>query len=120
MNPKRILIIDDDDAVVFGYDHYLSQSGCTVASAAYLRDGMEKLENEEFDAVVFDVRLPDGSALDVIPTVRAKRPAIKIFVISGISDGATAQAALDGGADEFLVKPIAVSDLCVSIASALE
>jgi two-component system NtrC family response regulator len=80
---------------------------------------LEKLAQEEFDAVVFDVRLPDGNAIEAIPGVRAKNPAIKIFVISGMSDSATAQAALAGGADEFLIKPIAVSDLCVSITNAL-
>ena len=120
MSPKRIFIIDDDEATIFGYSRYLEKSGYAVSSAAYLKEGMEKLTQENYDAVIFDIRLPDGNALDVIPAVRARNNAIKIFVISGLSDARTCEAALAGGADEFLVKPVAVKDLCDSISKTLE
>jgi DNA-binding NarL/FixJ family response regulator len=58
MSPKRIFIIDDDEAAVFGYSRYLEKSGYVVSAAAYLKDGVGKLDRENFDAVVFDVRLP--------------------------------------------------------------
>ena len=120
MSRKKIFIIDDDDAAIFGYSRYLEKSGYVVSASAFLKEGLEKLSQENFDAVVFDVRLPDGNALDVIPQVRARNKAIKIFVISGLSDEKTCEAALAGGADEFLVKPIAIKDLCESISKTLE
>lgn len=119
MDSKRILIIDDDEATVFGYTCYLSKSGYTVSSADCLTAGLRKLDTEDFDAAVFDVRLPDGNSLEAIPGLRAKNNFIKILVISGLSDGATARAALSSGADAFLVKPLAISELCASIASTL-
>jgi DNA-binding response OmpR family regulator len=120
MKSKRILIIDDDDAAVFGYTCYLSKSGYTVVSADCLTEGLRKIEAEEFDAVVFDICLPDGNSLEVIPKVRAKNTLLKILVISGLSDERTAQAAIDSGADGFLVKPLSIGELCTGITSTLE
>jgi DNA-binding response OmpR family regulator len=116
---KRILVVDDDEATVFGYTRYLSKSGFAVVSASDLTEGLENLAKGEFSAVVFDVRLPDGNSIDVIPKVRAEHATIKIFVISGLSDPATSQAAIASGADEYLVKPLAVDVICDRIALSL-
>lgn len=78
------------------------------------------IETENFDAVVFDIHLPDGNSLEVIPEVRAKNRLLRILVISGLSDERTARAAIDGGADGFLVKPLSICELCTGITSALE
>ncbi len=117
--PKRILVVEDDEPTVFLYKLHWSRTGFTVVSAEDLKSGIEKLFSEEFDAVIFDLRLPDGNSLDVIPDVRAKNTAIKIFVVSGLSDPAVASAALAAGVDEFLVKPFEIDELCARIARAI-
>jgi DNA-binding response OmpR family regulator len=113
---KRLLIVDDDEATVFGYLRYFRRSGFSVESTDDLASGMEKLTDSGFDAVIFDVCLPDGNALDVIPDLRARNKAIKIFVVSGLSDPALEKAALGGGADKFLCKPLSIDELCAQIA----
>jgi DNA-binding response OmpR family regulator len=118
-NPGRILIVDDDEAAIFGYTRYLSRSGFTVNASGDLAEGLEKLSVGEFDAVVLDVRLPDGNSIDVIPTVRAKNKALKIFIVSGLSDPSVRQAALEAGADEYLTKPLSTEELCASICRSL-
>jgi len=120
MNRKKILIIDDDEAAVFGYTNYLSQEGYAITSAETLEDGLRSLSADRFDAVIFDVRLPDGNSLDAIPGVRAANPALRIFVISGLTDAATSQRAIGCGVDKFLVKPLSMSELCRTIAASLE
>ena len=116
--PKRILIVDDDEATIFGYTRFLSRSGFAIESAMDLATSLDKLSREHFDAVVFDLRLPDGNALDVIPAVRAKNKNLKIFVVSGLSDPAVVEQALDAGADKFLVKPLSIEELCNQITGA--
>ena len=120
MAARRILIIDDDDATVFGYERYLSAEGFSVESSDCLAEGLRKLGSKPFDAVVFDIRLPDGNALDIIPAVRAERVNTKIFVVSGLADAATERTALAAGADDFFVKPLAVNELCAGIAQSFE
>lgn len=120
MESRRILIIDDDEAAVFGYTCYLSKSGYTVVAVDCLAEGLRMIGTERFDAAVFDIRLPDGNSLEAIPGVRAKNALLKIFVISGLSDEKTKQAALASGADGFLVKPLSINELCAGIIHSLE
>jgi two-component system, response regulator RegA len=117
---KRVLIIDDDDASIFGYTRFLAKAGFTVDSESYLLKGLQKLAKGPFDAAVFDVHLPDGNALEALSDVRARHPSIKIFVISGTSDPVVAQTALARGADRFLVKPVSIEELCDIIIVTLE
>jgi two-component system, NtrC family, response regulator len=117
-NLKRLLIVDDDEGTVFGYTRYFRRAGFSVESADDLASGIKRLADEGFDAVIFDVCLPDGNAIDVIPDLRARNKTIKIFVVSGLTDPAVEKAALEAGADKFLVKPLSVEDLCAQIAGA--
>ena len=115
---KRLLIVDDDEGTVFGYTLFFRRAGFSVESADDLAAGMEKLADDGFDAVIFDVRLPDGNAIDAIPALRARNKTIKIFVVSGLDDPEVGTAALGAGADKFLVKPLSVEELCARIAAA--
>ena len=120
MQSHRILIIDDEEAAIFGYTRYLTKAGFTVSSATHLKEGLDKLSKEEFEAVVLDVHLPDGNSIDLIPKIRAKSKHLKIFVVTGLNDTDTSEKAIRHGADEFLVKPIAIKELCAAITAALK
>ena len=117
---RRILVIDDEDAVVFGYTQYLKKHGYSVASAGCLKDGREKLQSNDYRAIVLDIRLPDGDATNLIPEIREMNKDVKIVMVSGLSDEKVAAAALEKGADAYLLKPLAMKELCDSLAQLLQ
>ncbi len=120
MKNKRILIVEDDAAAVFGYTRYLSRYDFIITAAESLAKANEALLAQEFDGAILDISLPDGSSLDIISTVRTSYPSMAVLIISGTSDIPTAVKALHGGADDFLTKPVNMEALVATLEKCLE
>jgi len=120
MKLQKILLLDDEETVILGYKRYLSGFGYTVQSASNLKDGRKELENENYDAVILDLNLPDGNSLDLIPEIRSKFENIVILVVTGESNIQTAVKAMRLGANNFLPKPISIDELCTVLIKTLE
>ncbi len=112
---KKILIIDDEEAAVYGYKRYLTKRGFGVDSATNLEEGRRMLSRNEYDALLLDIRLPDGNALHALPSIREKYNSLLIAVVSGVQDPRSSDIALSAGADRYLVKPVRVGELCESV-----
>lgn len=107
-----ILIIDDEEGAIFGYSRFFSRQGYSVQSAGTIEEGRSELNSNSFDAVVLDLKLPDGNALEFISEIRAAHETTTVAVVSGMADSETAKTALEQGAHEFLVKPLKIEALC--------
>ncbi|MFP4164439.1 MAG: response regulator [Chitinispirillaceae bacterium] len=116
----EILIIDDEEAAVFGFSRYFSKQGYSVQSAGTIEEGRRHIQSSSFDAVVLDIRLPDGNALEFIPEIKAFNQKTTVVVVSGLADNDTAQTAQEMGADDFLVKPLKMAALCEALKNAFE
>ena len=116
----NILIVEDDEAAAFGYKSFLSDSNYDVQSATTLKEAGIKLEAGVFDAVLLDLRLPDGNALHWIPKQKQAYPDMPIIVISGTGDIPTAVQATKNGAENFLTKPVELDDLLRALSKSLE
>ena len=79
--------------------------GIAPSRPTLLRDGLKKLQSEPFDIVFLDVRLPDGSGLDIMPKIKAARSSPEIIVITGLGDPDEAELAIQSGAWDYLEKP---------------
>jgi DNA-binding NtrC family response regulator len=115
-----ILMVDDEPAVLFGYARYFAQAGYETADAASLAEARKAVQARRFDAVLLDLNLPDGNGLEWIPGLREEHPAVAIVVITGKGDIPTAVEAMRRGADHFLVKPVDMEGLEVSLRKSLE
>jgi DNA-binding NtrC family response regulator len=116
----RLLLIDDDPGIVFGFSKYLSKSGYQVVDASCLAEAQEAVSAERFDAVLLDLNLPDGNGIDWIDELRAQQPEIAIVVITGAGDIPTAVEAMRRGADNFLTKPVDMPELDIYLKKSLE
>jgi DNA-binding NtrC family response regulator len=116
----RILLVDDEPAILFGFSKFLSQVGYDVKEASCLSEAREALRSEEFNAVILDLMLPDGNGIDWIPDLRATVPDIAIIVVTGGGDIPVAVEAMRRGADNFLTKPINMVDIDVFLRKSLE
>ena len=119
MIPK-ILLIEDESATRFGFVRYFSQEGYQVSEAADLASAARAFAAERFDAIVLDVKLPDGSGIDFIATVRAYDSCLPIIVITGSGDIPLAVDAMRRGADNFLTKPVDNASLALFLRRSLD
>lgn len=101
-----ILVVEDDEAALFGYERFLSKSGFHIRAASNLSEARNILQGERFQAMLLDLKLPDGNSMDWIPEIKATRPELPIIVITGTSDIPTAVKAMKNGAENFLTKPL--------------
>lgn len=120
MNTTRVLIVEDDEAAMYGYNRYFGNSGYQITSVRTLKDAKEVVAGEKFDAIILDLNLPDGDSTEWIPELKRLYPSMPVIVITGICDIPTAVKAIKDGAENFLTKPIEMSILKVVLEKCLE
>jgi len=113
-----VLIADDDPDIRMLVRLRLERSGYTVIAA---NDGLEALELAagcDPDVAILDVRLPDGSGVEVCRELRAWSDA-PVIVVSVIGEEQDKVAALDAGADDYVTKPFGMDELLARLRAAL-
>jgi DNA-binding NtrC family response regulator len=116
---ERLLVIDDDPGLAEVIELLLEREGYAVQHASTLARGVELARTEEFELVVTDLKLPDGTGLDAIHRIRAERPGLPIIMITSYSSLESAIAALRAGAVDYLIKPFDNDEFLHAIARAL-
>ncbi|MDP2914139.1 MAG: sigma-54 dependent transcriptional regulator [Candidatus Aminicenantes bacterium] len=116
----RVLIIDDDKLICDWIANVVTQLGHSSFYAHTLEEGLRKAQSEPFDIVFIDVRLPDGSGLEIMPKIKAVRSSPEIIVITGLGDPDEAELAIQAGAWDYLEKPASFETLKLPILRALE
>jgi two-component system KDP operon response regulator KdpE len=118
MEGKRILIIDDELQIRRFLKVTLEANGYHVLEASNAREGIYKAATDRPDAVVLDLGLPDMEGSAVLKQVR-EWSKIPIIILSVRDDEKGKVAALDAGADDYVVKPFGVNELIARLRVAL-
>ncbi len=105
-----LLIADDDPVFLKRLDRVLGQRGFHPVLADCVSEAREHIANNDFTHALVDLRLGDGSGLDIVETLKAKSPDANIVVLTGYGAIATAVAAVKMGAIEYLSKPSSDAD----------
>lgn len=116
---KRVLVVDDEADFLATYERLLRRQGFRVVVATTRAAGVAAVTSERPDLVISDLRLPDGSGLDVVRAARSMPDPPSVIVITGYPSAETRQAALAAGATAFLAKPFAAAGLLAAIRSSL-
>ncbi len=116
----RILIIDDDTMLCDMVRRKLGNLSHTTVCAQTLKDGMAALTKADFDLILLDVRLPDGSGLEALPHFKTARSQPEIIIITGEGDPDGAQLAIETGAWDYIEKPLSMRDLTLQVTRALQ
>jgi CheY-like chemotaxis protein len=108
----RVLIVDDDDAVLLMLEEALKRDGCEVVAATNVRDALRAIATENFDILLSDLHMPQaGDGFTVVSAMRHTHPDALTVVLSGYPALDEAMAAIMSQADEVLTKPVSVPDL---------
>jgi two-component system, OmpR family, KDP operon response regulator KdpE len=116
--PARVLIIEDEPALLRALSIDLRARGHEVVTAARGRDGLEQARQWIPDAVLLDLGLPDLDGTDVIRELR-QWSSVPVIVLSGRSAAQDKIMALDAGADDYVTKPFAMEELLARLRAAL-
>jgi DNA-binding NtrC family response regulator len=117
--PKKILVVEDDPAVVITLTAALEAEGYTVAEAHSAEQAMERLDGEDFPVVLTDIYMERKTGLDVLHRARALNPSCSVIVMTGKGSLETVIESTRGGAFEYLSKPFSVERLMETVRGAL-
>jgi DNA-binding NtrC family response regulator len=116
----RVLLVEDERLIRWALRSALEAEGLEVVEAGTVADGRAALAAADPDAVLCDVRLPDGSGLDVVRQAAADQPDVPVLVITAHGSVEDAVAAMRAGAYDYLTKPVEPAVLIPLVRRALE
>jgi DNA-binding response OmpR family regulator len=115
----RILLIEDEAAIVRYLERGLREEGHQVESAATGEDGIDLALSEEIDLVIIDIGLPGLDGHQVLSAIRDRKPALPALMLTARDDVSSKVRALDAGADDYIVKPFSFAELAARMRAAM-
>jgi DNA-binding NtrC family response regulator len=107
----RILIIDDEPIVREVMVDFFDILGHKADGSENGLSGLEKLKNNQYDAVFTDIRMPGIDGIGFLRQAKALHPSMPVIVITGHGSEEVEKEAMDAGASGFINKPIGFSDI---------
>jgi putative nucleotidyltransferase with HDIG domain len=120
MQKEKVLIIDDENFILQLSKDILTKSHYEVMTTSDGREGIKLLENNKFDLVLTDIKMPNINGLDVIRHIRSTNKEIPVIVVTGHGTLDIAIDSLRLGAQGFILKPFTPVELRTAVAEALE
>lgn len=117
---RTLLLVDDDEPFVKRLARAMERRGFVPETAQSVAMGKAMAQNRPPAYAVVDLRLEDGSGLDVVESLRERRPDCRIVVLTGYGAIATAVAAVKIGATDYLSKPADANDITNALLSRSE
>ena len=108
---RRLLMVDDEESFRQLTARELERSGYSVHTAGSLKEAREALATGSFHVVLLDVRMPDGSGLDLLPEIRDSYPGTDVVMLTAYGTVQEAIRAMKQGAHDFLTKPAKFAEL---------
>lgn len=119
-NQAHILVIDDEPDLRTLYELTLLREGYRVEAAADLAQARVQLQERRFDAVITDMRLPDGLGLELLREMVSQQRPERCVVITAHGSAENAVEALKAGAFDYLTKPVDLKQFRNVVASAIQ
>lgn len=115
----RVLLADDDTSLRRVLQFKLEKNGYEVVAVADGREALEQLEQNEFDLLLSDIKMPGIDGLELLESTRGLRPSLKVILITAHATVAEAVQAVKLGAFDYITKPFEDDQLFVVIDKAL-
>lgn len=118
--PYRILVVDDEECMTSVLDLILSESGYEVAIANNLLEATNVLRDRPIDLVITDLRLSDGTGIDLIAQIKKETPDTEVVLMTAYGSLDITIEAIKRGAYYYLEKPFTPDVLCALVERALQ
>lgn len=107
---NKILLLEDDAALVDGLQYALRKEGYEVEAARRVGEARERLENG-YDLLLLDVALPDGTGFEVCESARKSGSSVPVIFLTAADDEMSIVRGFDSGGDDYVTKPFRLSEL---------
>jgi DNA-binding NtrC family response regulator len=108
---STVLVVDDEPGIRSALRANFLRHGWRVETASCVREAISNLEGKEFDLVVSDVRMPDGTGMDVMRSVSMLSPGAAVILLTAYGSVPDAVSAMRDGALDYLTKPVSFDQL---------
>jgi len=120
VSEQRILVVDDERDICRALEFLLSREGYKVATAYSGQDALKKIEAEEFDLVITDLKMEGLSGMEVLERAVVLRPNLIVVIMTAFGTVESAVEAMKKGARDYIVKPFINEDVKMTVKRLLE
>jgi len=120
MAQDRVLIVEDEKLIRWSIKSRLEEKGYVVSEVDSGKKAFDLLEEEDFDLMLLDFRLPDTTGLEILRRVRQEAPETSVVMMTAYGTVESAVEAMKLGAFDYLTKPVNLDELTVIVNKALE
>ncbi len=117
---KKILLVEDENVFAKAVMKHLQRAGYKIDLAGDLETAIKEYNNNSPDLVLLDMRLPDGSGLDLLSEIRSSNTNTAVLVMSAYGELEDAVSAMKLGASDYLKKPIDLEELLINVEKVLD
>lgn len=114
----KVLLVDDEAEFLATLAKRLEMRGLKVKTAGNGEDALTAVESDDFDLIILDLSMPGIDGLETLKRIKAKRPDVESIMLSGQGSVRTSIEAMKLGAEDFLQKPVKISELMEKISGA--
>jgi DNA-binding NtrC family response regulator len=116
----RVLVVDDERPTRLLMEKELPRAGCVVGTAESGEEALEKVQAQEFDVILLDLKMPGIGGMEALRRIRDSGSSAEVVVLTGHPDVATAIEAMKLGAYDYLTKPFKLAEVEVVLRRAAE
>lgn len=120
MIPVKILLVDDETDTLQALQLGLEDEAYSILTASSRNEGLQRIKSEEFDIVITDLKLKDGSGLDLLEYLQEQQPQVPVIIMTAYGSIESTKVALRSGAYDYLAKPFSLADLKRILAKLVE
>jgi two-component system, NtrC family, response regulator HydG len=117
---EKLLIVEDDIAYAQILESFLTRHGFAISHSSNLKNAEKLVQQKKFDLFLLDYRLPDGTGLDLLQTVKGKTPEIPVVLMTGFNDVRLVVRAMKMGATDYILKPVNPDELLMLVRHSLK
>ena len=117
--PTTVLVVDDEDGIRQALDRFLTRLGYRVVQAASGAEALERQSADSPDVMLSDIRMPNMSGVELVPKALAQDADLAVIMLTAIDEPRTAIECLKLGAYDYLIKPVDLEELEMSLQGAL-
>jgi len=105
MMSEKVLLVDDEEDLLDAMAERMRNQGLEVSTTTSAWDALVKTEEEPFDAIVIDLMMPEMNGLEVLKTIKDRRPDLKVILLTGLATVEKGLEAMKFGATDLMEKP---------------
>jgi len=112
---EKVLLVDDEEEFIETLAERMRTRGMEVSTSNSGADALQLVDDEDFDVVVLDLKMPGIDGLDALKRIKRRRPDVQVVLLTGYATIEKGVEAIKEGALEFLEKPVDISSLTEAI-----